>query len=101
MDTNREFPKEEKDITKKYLEICSLSLAVSEMQIKITLRFYLTPARISKTNKTMTSNTREPSLTVVGLQTEVATVKFNENSQKSKINSKVWPNYVSPCICNK
>jgi hypothetical protein len=34
---------------------CSLSLAINEMQIKTTLRFYVTQVRLAITTKTMTN----------------------------------------------
>jgi hypothetical protein len=50
---------------------CSTSLTIKEMQIKITLRFYLTPARMAiimtQTNKTNVDEDvgeKEPSYTV-------------------------------------
>jgi hypothetical protein len=43
---NRTFAKEEVQMAKKTHEKCSLSLAIKEIQIKTTLRFYLTPVRI-------------------------------------------------------
>jgi hypothetical protein len=42
-------------MAKKHMKKCSPSLAIKEMQIKITLRFHLTPVRIA-TIKTTTNN---------------------------------------------
>jgi hypothetical protein len=44
---NRMFPKEEVQTVKKHTKKCSPSLAIKEMQIKTTLRFHLTPVRMT------------------------------------------------------
>jgi hypothetical protein len=49
---NRAFAKEEVQMGKKHRKKCSPSLAIKEMQIKPTLRFYLTPVRMATIKNT-------------------------------------------------
>jgi hypothetical protein len=44
---NRTFSKEEIQMAKKHMKICSLSLAIKEVKIQTILRFHLTPVRIA------------------------------------------------------
>jgi hypothetical protein len=38
-------------MAKKHFHVCSIPLVISEMQIKTTLRFHLTPIKMAKIKK--------------------------------------------------
>ena len=55
-DLNRHFSKEDTDMVRRCMIRCSLLLIMREMQIKTTMRYHLTPVRMTIIKKSTNNN---------------------------------------------
>jgi hypothetical protein len=71
-------------MVKKHLKKSSKSLVIQEMQIKMTLRFHLTPLRMTKIKNSGDDICWRNSPLLVGLHTSTTTQEINLADPKKK-----------------